>query len=171
MSKNNILRNTFAAIAFTTLSASQTLASDSSNLVTDDSLGLDYAAIGDSQSPQKILVLLHGSGDNFKGLASLGENIAQHYEDLLILVPNGPKSFAEILQPAQIQMLTQQNPNLDLDNMRNWAGSVDLTGTETQGQIMQMLEESQYETADNLNTLIQSHIDQHSLQESDVSLY
>lgn len=171
MSRANFLRNAFSAIALTTLSATQSIAADNNNFITNDPSNIEYAAVGDTESPAKILVLLHGSGDNYKALADLAETIAQNYQDLLILVPNGPESFAEILQPAQIQMLKQQNPNLDLENMRNWSDRVDLNGTETEDQIMQLLEESQYETADALNALIQSRLDQFGLNESDVSLY
>lgn len=165
-------KNVFTAVTLYSLTTGAAVANDNvEGFVTDDPSGLDYALIGDTESPQKILVMLHGSGDNYLPLASGAENIPDEYDDLLIIVPNGPVSFAEILPPAQIEQIMQQNPTLDLENMRNWSGQVNLSGNETEAEIMQLLEESQYETADALNALISAQLEKYDLDGRDVSLY
>jgi len=172
MFNNASLRKTFSAIAISALSTSSVLAADIENtLINDHASGLDYVALGDTESPEKILVLLHGAGDNYKNIASLGQNVTSQYDDLLVIVPNSPKSLADILLPEQIEQIKAQNPNLDLEQLRNWTIPPNIEGNASENEIMQRLEENQYESADALNSLIASQLDKFGLEESDASLY
>ena len=50
----------------------------------------ELIAVGKLQQPQRLIVLLHGMGDNNLVLSGVAEEFARAIPDALIMIPNAP---------------------------------------------------------------------------------
>src|SRR5690349_10561641 len=91
-------------------------------ILKDTASGLEFIATGETKNPKHILVVLHGTGDNCKGMEPVGEMFVKSTSDTLVLIPNGPVSLSEIMSPEQIEATKKANPAFDPDQARNWTG-------------------------------------------------
>jgi phospholipase/carboxylesterase len=135
----------------------------------DPASGLDFIAVGDTKTPKRMIVVLHGTGDNAEGIQPLGELFA-NLPGTLVLIPNGPVPLSAILPPEQIAATKAANPDADLDKARNWTGA-SKTKVVDEETMIQALDEIMTEPVHQLNTLIDGQRDQYGLKDKDIVVY
>lgn len=141
-----------------------------SALSKDPASGLEYIAVGETENPKRILIVLHGTGDNCNGIKPVGDAFAGALADTLVLIPNGPVSLAEILPPEQIAAAKQANPAFDAEAARNWSGASTTPVTDDESY-MQSVEEVMAGPVAALNTLIDIQLKKHGLDDKNLAVY
>ena len=141
-----------------------------SALLKDAASGLEYMALGETKKPQHIIVVLHGTGDNCRGIEPLGDLFVKSFENTLVLIPNGPVSMAEIYPPEQIEAAKAANPAFDPEAARNWAGAAKTVVTDEES-MARAVDEVMTPPAIALNTLIDGQMRKYGLDEKNLVIY
>lgn len=134
----------------------------------DAASGLEYVAVGATENPKHIMVMLHGSGGSYEDMAMMAKFFVKKMPDTVILVPNGEFNFAKMLPPEQQKAI--EASGMDTEKMRSWFDSVNTAGM-TEGQAMRAMVGKLRETSEKLNSFIENQMAEYKLTESDTAVY
>ena len=137
-------------------------------LQNDKDSGLDYAIVGGGTSPKHIVVMLHGSGADYADMEMAAKFFEKKMPDTAFLVPNAPFRFVDILPPEQAAQI--KAAGMDEDKMRSWFDAAKIESL-TEGQAFRALKEKMRETAERLNTFIDSQLAKYGLGSKDLAVY
>ena len=134
--------------------------------------GLDFVAVGATEKPKHVLVMLHGSGSDYSDMeAAAGIFTDSLPADTVILVPNAPFKFADILPAEQAAQLKASLPEgMDINKMRSWFDAAKSEGL-TQDEVMEGVRAKTLETVGKLNEFIDSQLKGYGLSAKDVAVY
>lgn len=140
-----------------------------SDLSKDSASGLEFIAVGETKTPKRMIVVLHGTGDNCEGIRPLGELFA-NMPDTLVLIPNGPVPLSKIMPAEQIEAARAANPDFDPEKARNWSGpsTIQVVDDET---MIAALDEIVTAPVHALNTLIDGQLSKYGLKDKDLVIY
>lgn len=141
-----------------------------SDVQKDATSGLEFIAVGETKNPKHILVVLHGTGDNCKGIEPVGNAFAKSLADTLVLIPNGPVPLSALMPPEQIEASKQANPGLDLDQARNWTGASTIMATDEES-MARAVDEIMTSPVKAINTFIDGQLKKYGLADKDLVVY
>lgn len=170
MSRRNLLSLALATAAAGVLKPMGVFAQEPS-LTKDEGSGLDYCLAGNTVNPKKILVALHGTGDNALSFKKIGDIAATVSSDLLVLVPNGPVSMSEIFPKEQLDALKASMPGYDPEKGRNWTGVAKIAPDATDDEKIKALQDTIDIVAVKVNSLIDTQLKKYQLKSSDLAIY
>ena len=81
---------------------------------------LRFLMAGERERPRALVLLLHGSGADCYNMLDVAEAFARRTPDVLFVVPNAPKSYAEVFSPTQIAEAERARPGIDWEKSRTW---------------------------------------------------
>lgn len=136
----------------------------------DGASGLEYIAVGETENPKHILVVLHGTGDNCEGIKPVGDMFAKTLPDTLVLIPNGMVPLSAILPPDQLEAAKAQNPGVDFESARNWAGPSKIVPTD-EDSMARMVDDVMTPPVTAINTLIDGQLQKYGLTHENLAVY
>jgi predicted esterase len=138
-------------------------------MTNDPASGLDYIVAGNTDKPKRMIVVLHGTGDNCEGIHPLAELFAK-LPDTVVVIPNGGVPLSQIMSAEQIEATKAENPGFDADKARNWTGpsKIEVIDDDT---LMQALDEMMAGPVLSLNAFVDAQRDKYGLKDKDILFY
>ncbi len=138
-------------------------------LIKDPASGLEYIAVGATENPKHMLVMLHGSGADYSDMEMAANLFAKKLPaDTVILVPNGPYLFADILPPEQAEQI--RNAGMDTSKMRSWFDAVNTQGMK-EHEALEAVRKKMGEVGSRLNDFIAAKQKEFGLTDGDTAVY
>lgn len=85
-----------------------------------DGSALRFLQAGETQQPDTIVLLLHGSGSHGGNLLPLANRFAAQLPGTLFIMPNAPQSYAEVLPRHEVADAERGRPGINWDEVRTW---------------------------------------------------
>lgn len=135
---------------------------------TDPKSGLGYIAVGATENPKHILVMLHGSGADHNDMEAVSKFFAKKLPDTVILIPDGPYLFTDILPPEQAKQI--EDAGMDASKMRSWFGAANVEG-QSPHKAAETVMTKMRETSTKLNDFIKARQEEYGLKDGDAAVY
>ncbi|TAL30293.1 MAG: hypothetical protein EPN97_12785 [Alphaproteobacteria bacterium] len=142
--------------------------------IQDPASGLRYVAAGTTENPKHILVMLHGAGADYSEMEQAAPFFAKRLPDTLILLPDAPYSFADLLPPEEVEELKKSLPaGADINRMRSWFGAAETKGIDADDEedMGMAAAVKVQETVHTLHDLIDAQLQKFHLKDGDLALY
>jgi predicted esterase len=136
----------------------------------DGASGLEFIAVGETENPKHVLVVLHGTGDNCEGIKPVGDLFAQQMKDTLVLIPNGMVPLSAVIPPDQLEAAKAQNPGVDFEAARNWSGLSKIIPTD-EDSMARMVDDVMAPPVAAINALIDGQLQKYGLSPENLAVY
>lgn len=132
--------------------------------------GLDFAVAGETGAPRHMLVLLHGLGMNAAHMQAEAEKFAEKLPGTLVLIPDAPYTFDQVLPRGQVEAIRQSRPDFDWTAARSWQSRV-LLGCTPEESVSAEARGATAPAVRALNALIDGQLKKYGLKDKDLALY
>jgi phospholipase/carboxylesterase len=142
--------------------------------IQDSASGLRYVAVGATENPKHLLVMLHSAGTDYREMEQAAPLFAKCLPETLILIPDAPHSYSDLLPSEEAEEMKKSLPEgADINRMRSWFAAAETQGIDAddEEEMGMAVAVKVQETVHTLHDLIDAQLKKYNLKDGDLALY